>query len=559
MPTATATPESVSQRRTAYSVHVGPDTTLRPPSRVRRTVLIAHPPVVNVYSAKTPAISIISPPSKPGIFLRTASEKTPSTADFPGQVNPSNIAERRGGRFRSSANLLDGIESETGAGLGKTKWQPSIDRGHSMADTAAAHLPYMALQPSIPGSEGLPSLRSPMLPVDSPPPTAIAEQPALPKRLILPYISRHQTLSPREFEHSPEHYVKAYDERKRTEREKAIALAALEGTLVTNADDAEDESDLPVYLRGLRTPTSRSTNRQQKRTGSFRMPPQQVRPVPAAPAPVPQPSTRPLSHHTRLSRHFDNCEFDVSLSDRVDSVRSCSVYSAANTDGQCISELPVQPACVERPLPSPPPRHLIARKPVPTRTTPHPPRKPTPPHGGPDLRPTFIIPTLFPDHDASSDEADEGNKEEAGDETNAALRQDHHASSRIPESTTIERPRPAPLPPPVLSPSTMHHRLATLRALEMSPTSSMSHAASFSRPAGPMVSQKQRAEHSAQQRPDIPRPQQQHCPEPRKREAFNPLRGLIQVFSSREQALKKQQQQQQQALGTMHYRAPPRD
>ncbi|GIZ40537.1 hypothetical protein CKM354_000387100 [Cercospora kikuchii] len=444
---------------------------------------------------------------------RTNSEKTPFTAEFPGQVNPSNIAKRRGGRFVVSANMLDGLQSETGVGLGKTQWQPSTDRGHSMANEPAPRLPYLAFQSSMPGTHGLPSLsslRSPIPQADSPPLTPLTEEPALPKQFTLPYLPSQRPLSPTEFEYSPDHYVKAYDERKRNEREKA--LAALEGKATINADDEEDETDLPVYLRGLRIHLPRSADEQQGRVETSPTPPQFCEPpTPSASEPTSPPLREPpqaLSRHARLTREFDNCDFDHNHPEVAGSVRSFSIYST-DIEGQRISQLPAQPY---RPLPPPPPpsaHHSIARKPLPRRTCHYTP-KPTDSYMQPDAAPTFIRQSSPP----RPMQAPVAVIEEAARNT-PPTGQRHHTPSP-PITPTFTQPRPAPRPAPrVISPNTAHHRRATLQALEANTPAPR-----------PVVSPPRTFEQITMQRPEPPM----------RRHALHPLREAF----SRWQAGKKQ-------------------
>ncbi|CAK1355741.1 unnamed protein product [Cercospora beticola] len=501
-----ATPSSARSRRVVYSVHIGPETKMRSPARVRRTVHVAHPPCVEVHTAAPLASAIATPLPRPGMLPRTDSEKTPFTAEFPGQVNPSNIAKRRGGRFVVSANMLDGLQSETGVGLGKTQWLPSTDRGHSMANAPATRLPYIAYQSSMPGTHGLPSLRSPIPRADSPPLTPLTEEPALPEQFTLPYLPSQQPLSPTEFEYSPDYYVQAYDERKRNEREKA--LAALEGKPTINADEEEDETDLPVYLRGLRIHLPRSADKQQSRVDPSPMP-QQICEPPTPPASVPtsssptpsrsEPTSPPLrqppealSRHTRFTRQFDNCDFDHNHPEVAGSVRSFSIYST-DIEGQRISQLPAQPY---RPLPPPPPppaHHSIARKPLPRHAA-----------------PTFIRQSSPPKRDTRN----EGHQERPG----AFHTEPRPSSSSPPMTPTFTQPRPAPTPAPrVISPNTAQHRLATLHALEANtPTPAT---------APCPVSPPRTFEQITMQRP-----------EPSRRHAFHPLREVF----SRWQAGKKQ-------------------
>ncbi|PPJ53488.1 hypothetical protein CBER1_00383 [Cercospora berteroae] len=452
---------------------------------------------------------------------RTDSEKTPFTAEFPGQVNPSNIAKRRGGRFIVSANMLDGLQSETGVGLGMIQWQPSTDRGHSLANEPAIRLPYLAFQSSMPGAHGLPSLsslRSPIPRADSPPLTPLTEEPALPEQFTLPYLPSQRPLTPTEFEYSPDYYVTAYDERKRNEREKA--LAALEGTLTTNADEEEDETDLPVYLRGLRIHLHRSADKQQSRVEPSPTPPQVCEP-PTPPAseltsspptsPASEPTSPPLrqppqalSRHTRFTRQLDNCDFDHNHSEVAASVRSFSIYST-DIEGQRISQLPAQPYRPLPPPPAPPAHHSIARKPLPRRTFHYSPN-PTDSYMQPDAAPTFILQSS----PLRRDTRNEGDQERSG-ASHAELRQ---SSSSPPMTPTFTQPRPAPTPAPrVISPNTANHRLATLHALEANT------------PAPRPVSPPRTFEQITVQRP-----------EPSRRSAFHPLREAL----SRWQAGKKQ-------------------
>lgn len=170
------------------------------------------------------------------------------------------------------------------------------------------------------------------------------------KRPQLPFVALQRPLTPTEFEHAPEYYVRVANERQQAE-------AALDGS---RAFRQTDDTLLPAYLRELQCNASSSSSaRVRQHPGSYTQRDSQAGPpYPSNSACQPYRSGTSYStclptdtcdtrlssqalhskNHSRLSRAIEHCDFD-SDPFMANSTRRSSVYTA-NHAGSRMSGYP---------------------------------------------------------------------------------------------------------------------------------------------------------------------------------------------------------------------------